>query len=471
MIHGIMQLIEHKHKKVFIFLIGMLALFGNCFCSTQSIRKAFISDTAAAEETAANQITTKTKKALNFILYIAADNDLDPFARNSIYQLALIGSSNEVNILIHLDIQNNNQKITKWYYVEKNHLLVLNANDPSTQAMDSGDPNTLIRWIDFVMKNFPAEHNILIFWNHGSGCLDPARSRSINIADYFIFNPQTRKYDLDRSIGYLDLITERGICWDDTTGNFLTNQKLEYALRQCCLGSMDGKIFDIIGFDACLMGMAEIADIVQPYADMMIASEEVIPGTSWQYELIAREITHGNPDILDVAHIIIATYAKTYEPLTNDYTLSAIDLAELKTLERNISNVAQILIKCLENQKSNTVKMLLKWCRNKQNCTHFDEPRYLDLYDLYNNIGNKAKMFSFSDSNVGKQLQKDLLEAIEEGKKIIKKMVLANCTGSHLRRAQGISIYWPDDRIHESYKRTTFAQNGWLQFITTYLNA
>ena len=45
----------------------------------------------------------------------------------------------------------------------------------------------------------------------------------------------------------------------------------------------DGNKFDWIGFDACLMGMLEVADVLSPYANYMIASEELEAGSGWNY--------------------------------------------------------------------------------------------------------------------------------------------------------------------------------------------
>jgi len=44
-----------------------------------------------------------------------------------------------------------------------------------------------------------------------------------------------------------------------------------------------GCVFDLIGFDACLMATLETAIVLEPYADYMIASEEVEPGIGWYY--------------------------------------------------------------------------------------------------------------------------------------------------------------------------------------------
>ena len=41
--------------------------------------------------------------------------------------------------------------------------------------------------------------------------------------------------------------------------------------------------FELIGFDACLMGTLETANIVANYARYMIGSEENEPGSGWNF--------------------------------------------------------------------------------------------------------------------------------------------------------------------------------------------
>lgn len=106
-----------------------------------------------------------------------------------------IGSNDYLNIIVHIDIRvTGNYKITRRYYIDKNQIVQLNANDPYTQQMDSGDPKTLISCCAHAIDNFPAENYALIFWDHGSGILDPVRGRIINPSELFTFNPVTSKF-------------------------------------------------------------------------------------------------------------------------------------------------------------------------------------------------------------------------------------------------------------------------------------
>ena len=168
---------------------------------------------------------------------MAADNDLRIFAARNIQQMAEVGSNENISILVHLDIRlPGNKKTTRRYLIQKDKVLHIDPYDISTQQMDSGNPATLISCCAWAIKNYPAEEYDLILWNHGTGILEPPHGKIINPMDLFVFNPTTHLLELDRSIGFMDAMNrnmsgQRGICWDDTTGNYLTNKKLDLALH------------------------------------------------------------------------------------------------------------------------------------------------------------------------------------------------------------------------------------------------
>ena len=49
-----------------------------------------------------------------------------------------------------------------------------------------------------------------------------------------------------------------------------------------------GGRFDVIGFDACLMATVEVARVIAPHADYMIASEAIVPGHGWSWSDVIR---------------------------------------------------------------------------------------------------------------------------------------------------------------------------------------
>ncbi len=420
----------------------------------------------------------QSKKPWTIIVYLAADNDLRGFAARNLKQMSTIGSNDHCNIVAHLDIRiNGNKKITRRYFIQKDTILCMNADDPNTQQMDSGDSNTLISCCKWAVDEYPADNYMLVFWNHGTGIIDPATGKIINSVDLFTFNNATHKLELDRSIGFLDIMTilekeQRGICWDDSTGHYLTNQKLEESLAHITKNYLGGKKFSIIAFDACLMSMLEVANIVKPYAHIMVGSQEVELATGWDYsKALSPFLTHA-PHQQTFAKHIVKMYAQAYDMVTDDFTQSAMNLDTITAVERNVNAIARLLIECLKKQSNNSVKNAIYASSNKLLCTHFDEPSYIDLHHFLSNLQINLKYFTFSNANEGNTLTTALHTAITEGLALIDKNVIAYVCGKNLSNSRGISVYFPERRIHPSYRKTNFAaSNEWVTFLTQYLMA
>jgi hypothetical protein len=401
------------------------------------------------------------------MIFMAADNDLRSFAIRNIRQSMLVGSQEPyLHLVIHLDIRDaQGVKITRRYYVLENDYIILNEYDSHAQHMDSGDPNTLISFVKFATDKFPADDHILIFWDHGTGYLDPAQHSRTTPAELFSFNPTTHKFDLDRSNpdNYSWDEEQRGVCWDQSTKNYLTAQKLDYALKTCVQHMK--KPFDIIAFDACLMSMIEVADLVSPYAKIMISSEEAILGTGFNYSDTFAPLKQKSMTVPILAEHIVNIFNTTYNRITQDYELSALDLTLTQEITQNIDQVAILLQESLSSQKKETVKRALKIARN--NAVHFNEPTYLDLYDLYHNILLQLGNFK---AQPHAKFQKTALEfALKNGMELIQRYTIAHCAGSKLQQTRGISIYFPE-RMHSSYPTSYFAHTyNWYNFLRAYL--
>lgn len=453
-----------------------------------------------------NHIRSTIKKPFTVIIYMAADNDLRSFAARNIKQMAAVGSNKYINIVAHLDIRiANNKKITRRYYIEQNQIVHVNAYDQSSQQMDSGQPETLISACKWAITDYPADNYALFFWNHGTGELDPQQGRIINATELFSYNRELQLLELDRSTSILgntdhitrfqdpqnllwlleqdsspascaaiddDLQTEdpRGICWDDSTGNYLTNQKLDHALQVIRTQYLHNKKFAIIGFDACLMSMIGVGNLIKKHADIMVGSQEVELGTGWNYQKVLEPFLTRNLTKAEFAAHIVHVYEETYNKITNDYTQSAIDLSALAPLEAAVDTLANLLVNALRLQKNKSVYNALHASKNKLLCTHFDEPSYIDLHHFLVNLEQNLKHFSFTDVAQGQTIISGLRQTIAQAKTAIKKAVFANVAGKNLAQAQGISIYFPESRIHSSYANIPFAQqNSWFKLLQKYI--
>jgi hypothetical protein len=414
----------------------------------------------------------QAKKPWTILVFAAADNNLRDFAPRNQKQMSVVGSNDTVNMLMHMDIRlSGNKKMSRRYYIDKNNPTPVEMAEKI--AMDSGDPATLISACRWAIEEFPAEKYMLVLWNHGTGIIDPYGRRQFDTNFMFHYNAETNNFELDRTIGFIDLIEaldDRGICWDDTTGNYLTNQKLEQALNEIVTNQLKGQKFDIIAFDACLMSMLEVAEITKRYAKIQVSSQEVEPGPGWKYDEALSIFNTPNPDKKDVAINIVNAFAKAYKPNGNhpgfiDYTQSALDLTAIEDLEKNVNELADILIRALESEKALVYKNIIGTSRAKKNLTHFNEPTYVDLHHLYINLlKNLREQFKSFDL-----LNMQLLRCLETGLVLIKKAVIHSVSGSNLPHARGISIFFPEKRIHPSYKKANFAKNNWINFLSKYV--
>lgn len=414
----------------------------------------------------------QAKKPWTILVFAAADNNLRDFAPRNQKQMSIVGSNDTVNMLMHMDIRlSGNKKMSRRYYIDKNNPIPVEMAEKT--AMDSGDPATLISACRWAIEEFPAEKYMLVLWNHGTGIIDPYGRRQFDTNFMFHYNAETNNFELDRTIGFIDLIEaldDRGICWDDSTGNYLTNQKLEQALNEIVTNQLKGQKFDIIAFDACLMSMLEVAEITKRYAKIQVSSQEVEPGPGWKYDEALSIFNTPNPDKKDVAINIVNAFAKAYKPNGNhpgfiDYTQSALDLTAIEDLEKNVNELADILIRALESDKAVVYKNIIGASRAKKNLTHFNEPTYVDLHHLYTNLlKNLREQFKSFDL-----LNMQLLRCLETGLALFKKVVIHSVSGSNLPHARGISIFFPEKRIHPSYKKANFAKNNWINFLSKYV--
>ena len=183
------------------------------------------------------------------------------------------------------DISNSVNQI---YKIQNGQMTCLVRNDGS-DPMTKG--TTLTRFINYCAKNYPANRNMLILWDHGGGSIS--------------------------GFGY----DER-----NQMAGSLSLKGIGDALKA------SGQTFDFIGFDACLMGTLESALTLAPYADYLIGSEETEPGVGWYYTNWLTNLAR-NPatPTLDLGKTIVddfVGYCKQKCP-GQKTTLSVTDLSEL----------------------------------------------------------------------------------------------------------------------------------------------
>jgi len=270
-------------------------------------------------------------------------------------------------------------EVNQIYRVKPGGLELLEENAGSGPMTD---PDTLSSFIRYCQKNYYAERNALIFWDHGGGSLTG--------------------YGYDEKNPRAGSMTLAGI-----------DQALE-----------DGDaVFDFIGFDACLMATVETALTLEPYADYLIASEETEPGVGWYYTdwLTALSKDTGMPTI-EIGKNIADSFVEECERRCRGQktTLSVIDLAETAaTVPAALSAFAKTTTKLIEADGYKTVSDARCQTREFAQSSSIDQ---IDLVHLATKVATPE----------GEALAKALLGAVKY-----------NRTSSNMTNAYGLSAYFP----------------------------
>lgn len=421
----------------------------------------------------AKKLTThrQKKKIWTILVYIAGDNDLYKYAIRNLEQLQHVGSNEYLNIVVHFDFkQKGKKKESKRFFVEKNALLQIGE----IPAGDSGDVDNLIGAADWAIKNYPSQYFGLVLWNHGTGPYDPDLfnynyNKQLKPNDFFFFDKENKKISINRNVEFFDILQnpqERGICFDDTTRNYLSTKRLETALGEICK-LRNNQLIDIIMMDACLMAGIEIAETCSKHAKILAASEEVVLGPGYNYSTMLKILTKEKITPYDFAIHIVKTYQQTYGPISNDFTQSAINLMALHEATELYSRIISLMIELHQHDKKENFKKLLRISASKEMVTHFAEPSYIDLKHFLENVMYnlnhylKNKFFEQKDY----PLINELKAAIQNFLQFYPKLIIANCKGQYMPKASGLFIYFPTKRLERGYRNDFATKTRWIQFL------
>lgn len=282
--------------------------------------------------------------------------------------------------------------------------------------VNMGSAEALVDFVSWAMDRYPANHYALIIWDHGDGwrTINKGRRSSWKIAGY-----------------------------DETSGDYLYMDELQTALR---ILKDKGYKIDIIVFDACLMGMVEVAYELKDFASYMVASEDLVPGEGFRYDLFLTDLVsllrQGDVSPKDLGKLMIESYKET-----SGKTLSLIDL-------RRIDDMTSLLRELSDKLKDNI--SLAKLARRQ--ATKFFDSSIMDLYSFSAFLAGWKSPIS--------ELASSLCESI-------KGAVVDNY--SRDGNSYGLSIYFPDrgegsyDRFYDDPRHDFPSFTKWNEFLKTYL--
>jgi hypothetical protein len=418
-----------------------------------------------------------TKKTWTVLVYLAGDNDLDGAGVVDLGEMKRVGSNARVNMVAQFDRAGKNAA-TKRYFLRKGTTLAKDVV-ASLGETNMGDPNVLQDFLAWGAKNYPAQRYMVVIWNHGAGWDDENIYRSVrrglkrNVAYKKSAVGETvrgaagavpmarvramSKRPFKRALFSTTIqqaVQKRAIAFDDQAEDFLDNIELKRVLT-AAKKTFGGKI-DVLGMDACLMNMVEVAYQVRNTAQVLVGSQEVEPADGWPYHTVLRELTR-KPDVTpaEVANVIVARYLASYKP-NEGVTQSALDLSASTRLEGAIDKLSASLLKELPGEATQIAVM-----RARRAARDYESRDYVDLVHFCQLL----RKYSASAAVQG------ACSGVEDA--AARTFVLASgFKGASVTNSNGVSIYFPEETISPLYAKLDFAKNNkWNEFLRAYLDA
>jgi hypothetical protein len=378
------------------------------------------------------------------LFYLAADNDLEAAQVRDLAEMLAVGSTADVNVVVLLDrhpggagkYSNDavanvpNWSSAKLLHVERGQLREL----ADWGEVNTGDPATLDRLLQFAAREFPAARYGIVFGNHGLGW--------------------------------------SGTAVDESSSNdSLTTLELASALQPFV--TAHGPL-ELIGFDSCLMGNLEVAKAIAPFGKVMVASEEIEPDDGWNYTAVIGGLT-ASPAMPGTAlgRVIVDSFRDQYTgaagakhgDVAKGITLAVVALDRIAPLEQAVASLAGAVDASVAKGGRDA---WLRVARARAGTESYGRsaatpnPEVYDLADAATNLRAQS-----ADPAVAAAADAVLAAT--------RSAVVYSVRGEARPKASGLSLFFPPDekkleaRGETAYNETTFAQaNRWYPWLRRY---
>lgn len=287
-----------------------------------------------------NVRSDSAEKNWTVMVYMCADNNLDAAALNDINEMEAAKFDDEnVNILVLADIKNEG---TKLYQIRKDEngmndtiisksiaskkLGIVRGSDVNLNVAKS---ETLSNFISFCRKNFPAKHDALVIWGHGSGW---------------------------RNVPYNDAEKKsRAVAFDDESRQFMPLPSLAQAIEMQC----SEKKLDLIGMDTCFGLELEVLYELKDCAQWFAGVEGFEDADGWQYAKWFSSFDFASEN--DGSQMGLALEKQFIEK--NDTNFGLIDLSKMEGLFEKFESFCENAAGVIKDAGSR--KRVLETIRNK----------------------------------------------------------------------------------------------------------
>ncbi|HUR79476.1 MAG TPA: clostripain-related cysteine peptidase, partial [Thermoanaerobaculia bacterium] len=298
--------------------------------------------------------------------FIAADNTLSKAAEVDLKEMELLDPAS-IGLVVQIDRPSRD--------AERLALGTRGFEPLSDEALGDinfGKAAALTEFLVAAKRVRPAKNMAVMLPTHSLGLLD------------FVYKKLLEHHETDRSVvkamlrsaGLVnfEVVLEeslklvKAIGPDDSSRDFLNNRELATGLRDA-LGN-DGP-FAILGFDACMMGLVEMAFQLRDCGQYFVASQEDIRAEGWKYDVALKALAAAYGPREGAIAIVDAYAAATAgDPFA---TLSAVDLTQMNALAASLDGLGALLLKLIPGEMD-------ALARARESARAFATFHYIDLF-------------------------------------------------------------------------------------------
>lgn len=253
------------------------------------------------------------------MVYMAADNSLAQFGAVNLAQMTAAGVNAEVQVVVQAEFNPeafaqagltpanvDRPNYDTFRYVmdgsvtaPPNHVLIGPTTDIGNVNMT--DPAVLHAFVQWAEQTAPAEHTVLVLWNHGGDAT--------------------------------------GLIEDATSAPYTL-----MTLSQLATGLTGFPKFDVLYFEMCLMGGYEPLRTVQPFATTAVASEDEEYVNGWNFQRLLQTL-YANPtaNAPTSATNLANAFDASYATLGLSETIAAYNLTAFGPVDAAVSQLGTAL--------------------------------------------------------------------------------------------------------------------------------
>lgn len=287
-----------------------------------------------------------------FLVFIAADNDLASYALTDINEMEVVGSTDDVNIVVGADVYYSDflgpyeliwqgSPVAAWFRVKNDQFLnQIDLSDPDAviiprRGYNSASVDTLKGFLTWAKDTYPAERYALVLWSHGNSWHPGGPILPFSP----LFNGGELGEPLRDPLQTSPDKSPSDILYDYSEAFSLSTWDIAQAIAET------GLHIDLLDFDSCLMGTLEICYDFAPVASYAIVSQALVPGDGNDYTTLLQYLT-GNPDAtaVDLGTAILQSYLDYYQGGFSGVQKSLIDLSLVQPITDKVKELVPYLL-------------------------------------------------------------------------------------------------------------------------------